>query len=67
MLNFQDTLFGPAMERTCGDDKLYVGAEGEERDLSKGKVGIGDRRIWPYATSCPAFAQFVSLRSWKES
>jgi hypothetical protein len=55
------------MERTCGDDKLYVGAEGEERDLSKGKVGIGDRRIWPYATSCPAFAQFVSLRSWKES
>jgi len=60
-------LFGPAIERTCGEESEKVGAEGEERDFSNGKVGIGERRIWPYATSCPAFAQFVSLRSWKES
>lgn len=63
MLNFQLTFLGPEMERTCGEESVYVGALGEERDLMRGNVGVGERRIWPYATSWPAFAQFVDEAS----
>jgi hypothetical protein len=45
MLNFQFTPWALEIERMFGDERAYVGAPGEERDLSRGKVSTGVRRI----------------------
>lgn len=50
------------ISRSCGLTCLYLGAEGEVRALSWGKVGGPCSWTWPQAMRWPADAQLVAER-----